>query len=64
MIKIVKQEYDDHGNETYYEDNSGYWQKNEYDENGNVTYSENSTGYKKGVSNAELEQKPEVDIDK
>lgn len=64
MSKIVKQEYDENGNETYCEYSDGYWEKSEYDENGNETYFEDSTGHKKGISNAELEQGPEINIDK
>ena len=64
MGDIIKREYDANGNETYYEDSNGYWDKSEYDENGNVTYSEDSTGHKKGISNAELEQEPEINIGK
>ncbi len=36
---------DTNGNETYYEDSTGYWQKREYDSNGNETSHEDSTGY-------------------
>ena len=32
------------GNETYYENSNGYWEKYEYDANGNRTYYENSEG--------------------
>lgn len=44
MGDIIKREYDANGNETYYEDSNGYWDKSEYDENGNRTYFENSLG--------------------
>ena len=36
----------------------------ELDENGNETYFEDSTGHKKGISNAKLEQEPEINIGK
>jgi YD repeat-containing protein len=36
---------DPKGNETYYEDSSGYWYKYEYDANGNQTNHENSNDY-------------------
>ena len=36
---------DARGNETYYEDDDGYWCKCEYDSNGNETYFENSDSY-------------------
>ena len=45
MRKIVKHEYDDRGNMTYYETNNGYWVKYEYDDRGNETYYEDSNGY-------------------
>ena len=35
---------DANGNETYYEDSDGYWNKSEYDANGNRTYYESSDG--------------------
>lgn len=37
------------GNETYYENSHGYWERSEYDENGNETCYENSTGHKGGT---------------
>jgi len=36
--------YDDRGNEIYYEEPNGRWEKYGYDENGNEIYSENSYG--------------------
>ena len=45
MSKIVKQEYDNHGNLTYREWSNGSWVKSEYDDRGNVTYREYSDGY-------------------
>ena len=39
-----KEEYDDAGNETYYEDSDGYWSKSEYDEWGNDIYRESNDG--------------------
>ena len=39
-----KYEYDANGNETYYENSTGYWSKCEYDSNGNRTYYEDSNG--------------------
>jgi len=33
------------GNETYYENSDGFWQRCERDANGNVTYYEDSTGF-------------------
>ena len=33
------------GNQTYYEDSNGSWNKREYDANGNETYYETSNGY-------------------
>lgn len=35
---------DSEGREIYYEDSSGFWDKNEYDSNGNQIYYENSIG--------------------
>ena len=35
---------DKNGNETYYEDSSGFWYRCEFDEKGNETYFENSDG--------------------
>lgn len=37
--------YDANGNETYFEDSSGYWLKREYDANGNETCHEDSDGF-------------------
>ena len=36
---------DDDGNETYYEDSDGYWERFERDDNGYATYYENSDDY-------------------
>jgi len=36
---------DKDGNQTYYEDTYGFWNKREFDKNGNQTYYEDSTGY-------------------
>ena len=36
---------DSRGNEIYYENSSGSWDKKEYDSRGNLIYFENSTGY-------------------
>ena len=36
---------DENGNETYFENSSGYWDRLKYDEDGNETYYENSDGY-------------------
>jgi hypothetical protein len=33
------------GNQIYFEDSDGYWQKCEYDSQNNQTYFEDSTGY-------------------
>ena len=38
-------EYDSYGNQTYYEEESGYWFKNTFDDNQNEIYFENSDGY-------------------
>jgi YD repeat-containing protein len=35
----------DNGNEIYYEDSVGFWQKREYDDKGNLIYIEDSDGY-------------------
>jgi len=35
---------DDDGNEIYYEDSGGYWQKWQYNSNGNPIYFEDSDG--------------------
>ena len=35
---------DKNGNETYYEDSSGFWYRCEFDKNGKDTYCENSDG--------------------
>ena len=48
--------FDAKGNETSYEDNTGYWTKREYDANGNPTYVETSGGFIKG-------QKQTIEID-
>ena len=37
--------YDDQGNQIYYEDSDGYWEKYKYNTNGNEIYRENSNGY-------------------
>ena len=36
---------DDNGNQTYFEDSTGYWSRYERDTNGKETYYEDSTGY-------------------
>ena len=36
---------DSNGNETYYENSDGYWERCERDDNGNETYFENSSDY-------------------
>ena len=36
---------DANGNETYFENSKGFWNKREYDSEGNETYFENSDGY-------------------
>ena len=36
---------DKRGNQTYFENSSGYWDRLKYDEDGNETYYENSDGY-------------------
>jgi hypothetical protein len=36
---------DKNGNQIYYEDSDGYWEKREYDSNGNETYWEDSDGF-------------------
>lgn len=48
---------DAHGNETYFEDEGGYWYRREYDEDGKVTYFENSNGYKKGTKRGSCDGK-------
>ena len=40
-----KSEYDQNGNQIYFEDSNGYWDKSEYDQNGKIIYVENSNGY-------------------
>ena len=37
--------YDEAGNQTYYENSTGYWQKWQYNERGNMIYCEYSNGY-------------------
>ena len=37
--------YNDEGKRIYYEDSTGYWEKNKYDENGNMIYYEFSDGF-------------------
>jgi hypothetical protein len=37
--------FDSNGNEIYYEESDGYWNKCEFDSNGNMIYFENSNGY-------------------
>ncbi len=39
---------DKNGNETYYEDSSGFWYRCEFDKKGNETYFEDSDGTKRG----------------
>jgi hypothetical protein len=39
-----RSEYDQNGNEIYFEDSSGYWRIQEYDRNGNEIYFEDSVG--------------------
>ncbi|MBC8147049.1 MAG: hypothetical protein H8E98_03590 [Bacteroidetes bacterium] len=36
--------YDKNGNQIYFENSDGYWEKREYDSNGNKIYFENSNG--------------------
>ena len=36
---------DKSGNQIYFEDSDGYWDKGEYDSEGNVIWHENSAGY-------------------
>ncbi|MBC8147222.1 MAG: hypothetical protein H8E98_04480 [Bacteroidetes bacterium] len=36
--------YDKNGNQIYFENSDGYWEKREYDSNGNKIYYENSNG--------------------
>jgi hypothetical protein len=36
---------DKNGNEIYYENSTGYWEKSEFDSNGNQIYFENSNGF-------------------
>lgn len=64
MTTIVKQEYDNHGNEIYREFSDGYWWKAEYDDRGNCTYCENSDGNKSGTPRAELKMADLVDRNK
>ena len=37
--------YNTNGNQIYYENSNGNWEKYEYNTNGNIIYYENSTGY-------------------
>jgi hypothetical protein len=37
-------EFDNKGNQTYYETSDGWWYKREFDKNGNETYYEGSDG--------------------
>ncbi len=37
--------YNTNGNQIYYEDSNGFWEKWEFDANGKVIYYENSKGY-------------------
>jgi hypothetical protein len=48
---------DSNGNEIYWEDSSGYWEKREYDVNGNRIYWENSFG-------TIVDKRPKTDIQK
>ena len=46
-LKITKFPFrikDDNGNDIYYENSDGYWNKSKYDEKGNVIYYESSNG--------------------
>ena len=45
MAEIVKEERNERGQVTYWEDRVGFWEKREYDANGNRTYYESSNGY-------------------
>ena len=36
---------DKNGNQIYYDDSNGYWEKSEYDQNGKQIYYEDSSGY-------------------
>ena len=40
---------DAEGNETYYEESDGYWERYERDDNGRAKYFESSSGYKRGT---------------
>jgi len=40
---------DSNGNETYFENSNGYWQRRECDADGNETYCETSNGYEHGT---------------
>ena len=44
-IKSNQLVYDSNGNNIYFEDSNGYWEKREYDTNGNEIYRENSNDY-------------------
>ena len=39
---LCKYEYNESGNEIYYEDSKGYWKKKEYDLHNNIIYYETS----------------------
>ena len=41
----IKELFDQNGNEIYYENSNGYWEKYEYDSNRSLIYHENSKGY-------------------
>jgi hypothetical protein len=44
MTEVIKTEFDDNGNLTYFENSDGYWFKQEFNSNGNRIYYENSDG--------------------
>ena len=54
--------YDSKGNETYFENNYGFWSKYEYDSKGNETYFENSYGTIRGKKQSSCDGKI-VEID-
>jgi hypothetical protein len=55
-------EYDENGNETYFENSDGYWYRREYDEDGKVTYYEDRYGTKRGTKRGSCSGKV-VEID-
>jgi len=44
ITKFPYFEYDNDGNETYYENGNGYWSVREHDDNGMLTYVKSSLG--------------------